>query len=70
MKRVDTSVFDTIKAVQDGTFTGGGDATFALENEGVALGKISPKVPQALLDELDTVKQKIIDGTITPPTTL
>ena len=70
VKRVDTSVFDTIKAVQDGTFKGGEDATFDLENEGVSLGTMSPKVPQALLDELDTVKQQIIDGEITPPTTL
>ena len=46
VKRVDTSVFDTIKAVQDGTFKGGEDATFDLANDGVALGKISPEVPQ------------------------
>lgn len=70
VKRVDTSVFDTIKAAQDGTFKGGEDTTFDLENEGVSLGKISPKVPQSLLDELDKVKAQIIDGTITPPTTL
>ena len=67
VKRVDTSVFDTIKAVQDGTFKGGEDATFDLANGGVALGKISPKVSPAIIDEVDALKQKIIDGEITPP---
>ncbi len=42
VKRVDTSVFDAIKAVQDGTFQGGQDATFDLANGGVAIGKTSP----------------------------
>ena len=50
VKRVDTSVFDTIKTVQDGTFKGGEDATFDLANGGVALGKISPKVSQDIID--------------------
>ena len=67
VKRVDTSVFDTIKAVQDGTFKGGEDATFDLANDGVALGKISPKVSPAIIKEVDALKQKIIDGDITPP---
>ena len=70
VKRVDTSVYDSIKAVEDGTFTGGGDANFGLANEGVALGTISPDVPQSLLDEVDALKQQIIDGTITVPAEL
>lgn len=70
VKRVDTSVYDTIKAVQDGTFKGGEDATFDLANDGVALGTISPKVPQALLDEVDALKQDIIDGKVTVPSEL
>jgi basic membrane protein A len=67
VKRVDTSVYDSIKAVQDGTFKGGEDATFDLANNGVALGKVSPEVPQDILDEVDALKQKIIDGEITVP---
>ena len=68
VKRVNTSVFDTVKSVQDGTFKGGEDSTFDLANDGVALGKISPKVPQDIIDEVDALKQKIIDGEITIPT--
>jgi basic membrane protein A and related proteins len=68
VKRVDTSVFDTVKSTVDGTFKGGEDQTFDLANEGVALGKVSSEVPQELLDEVDALKQQIIDGEITPPT--
>ena len=56
-----------IKAVQDGTFQGGQDATFDLANEGVAIGKTSPEVSQEILDEVEGLKQQIIDGEITPP---
>ncbi len=70
VKRVDTSVYESIKAVQDGTFTGGDDANFGLANDGVALGTTSPEVPQSLLDEVDSLKQQIIDGTVTVPAEL
>ena len=67
VKRVDTSVFDAVKAVQDGTFQGGQDATFDLANGGVAIGKTDPAVSQEILDEVEGLKQQIIDGEITPP---
>ncbi len=70
VKRVDTSVFDTIQSVEDGSFTGGEDATFNLANEGVALGTNSPDVPQEVLDEIDGLQQQIIDGEITVPSAL
>ena len=41
-KGVDAAVFLTIKAVQDGSWKGGGNATFGLKEEGVGLGKVSP----------------------------
>jgi basic membrane protein A len=70
VKRVDTSVFDTVKAVQDGSFKGGTDATFNLENDGVAIGKTSDKVTQDILDKVDELKQQIIDGQLKPKSTL
>jgi basic membrane protein A and related proteins len=70
VKRVDTSVFDTVKSVQEGSFKGGTDAVFNLENDGVALGKTSDKVTQDILDKVDELKQQIIDGQITPKSTL
>ena len=68
VKRVDTSVYDSIQSVVDDAFAGGEDQTFDLANDGVALGKMSPEVPQELIDELDGLKQQIIDGEITVPT--
>ncbi len=70
VKRVDTSVFDSIKDAKDGTFTGGADKTFNLENDGVALGKISDKVPAELVTEVEGLKEKIVSGEITVPTEL
>jgi basic membrane protein A and related proteins len=70
VKRVDTSVFDTVKAVQEGSFKGGTDATFNLENDGVAIGKTSDKVTQDILDKVDELKQQIIDGQLKPKSTL
>jgi basic membrane protein A len=70
VKRVDTSVFDTVKAVQEGSFKGGTDALFNLANDGVAIGKTSDKVTQDILDKVDELKQQIIDGQLKPKSTL
>lgn len=63
VKRVDVSVFDTAKDAADGTFTGG-DKTYDLKNGGVALGKISDKVPAELVTEVEGLQKKIVDGEI------
>ena len=61
---------DSIQAAMDGTFKGGEDATFNLANDGVALGTVSDQVPQELVDEVDGLKQQIIDGEIKVPDAL
>jgi basic membrane protein A and related proteins len=62
-KKVDVSVFDTAKAVQDGSFKGGADQLFDLKTDGVGLGKLNA-VGQKYADQVDKVKQDIIDGKI------
>ena len=47
LKGVDASVFLTVKALVKGSFKGGGDAVFGLNQAGVGLGKISPKASKA-----------------------
>jgi basic membrane protein A and related proteins len=64
-KGVDAAVFLTIKAIQDGTWKGGRNATFGLKEDGVGLGKVSDDVPQADLEKVDEIKQQIADGEIT-----
>ena len=57
LKGVDSAVFLTAKAVQDGTFKGGGNAVFGLDQEGVGLGTFSPKANKADIAETKKVEQ-------------
>jgi basic membrane protein A len=70
VKRVDLGVFNVIKATVDGKFKGNQDLTFTLANGGMAVGKINPAVPQALIDKMNELKQRIISGDVKVPTTL
>jgi basic membrane protein A len=63
VKRVDTAVFLAIKSVVDGTFKGG-NMTFGLKQNGVGIGKISPKVPQAEVAKVNQIRADIISGKI------
>jgi basic membrane protein A and related proteins len=63
VKRVDTAVFDAIKTVVDGTYKGG-NLTFGLKQNGVAIGKISPKVPKSEVAKVNQVRADIISGKI------
>jgi basic membrane protein A len=63
VKRVDTAVFDAIKLVKDGKFRGG-NITFGLKDNGVAIGKISPKVPKSEVAKVMHVRADIISGKI------
>src|SRR5258705_8242601 len=62
VKRVDTAVFDAIKLVVDGKFKGG-NITFGLKDNGVAIGKISPKVPKSEVAKVMQIRDDIIAGT-------
>ena len=71
LKGVDSAVFLTAKATQDGTFKGGGNAEFGLDQEGVGLGTFSPQANKADIAATKKIEQQIADGTITGiPTTL
>jgi basic membrane protein A len=63
VKRVDTAVFDAIKVVVDGKFKGG-NIVFGLKDNGVGIGKISPKVPQSEVAKVNQVRADIISGKI------
>jgi basic membrane protein A len=63
-KGVDTSVYSTVQQVLAGKFKGGTNAVFSLSNNGVRLGKISSKVPQADVQKVQQVAKQIADGKI------
>jgi basic membrane protein A and related proteins len=67
VKRVDLGVFRFIEAVKNGTLAPGNDFVFNLKNGGVAVGKISPKVPKAYIAKINALKEQIIAGKIKPP---
>ncbi len=64
LKGVDASVFLTVKAVLDGTWKGGGNAEFGLDQNGVGLGKVSPKASKADVTKVLAIEKKIADGEI------
>ena len=63
VKRVDTAVFDAIKLVVDGKFKGG-NIVFGLKDNGVGIGKISPKVPKSEVAKINQIRADIISGKI------
>lgn len=70
-KGVDSAVFLTIKAVIDGTFEGGTNAVFGLDQEGVGLGTTSENADADDVAAVEDVEQQIADGTLTDiPTTV
>jgi basic membrane protein A and related proteins len=71
MKRVDNSVYDTVKQVLDGNFEGGTNTLFDLSNDGVGLGRVSPQVPAADVTKVEAIRKQIVNGTISNiPTTV
>jgi basic membrane protein A and related proteins len=63
VKRVDTAVFVAIKSVVDGKFKGG-NMIFGLKQNGVGIGKISPKVPKSEVAKVNQIRADIISGKI------
>jgi basic membrane protein A len=62
-KHVDVAVFKAIESVVKGRFHGG-NAVYGLKEDGVGLGKINPRVPQADIAKVDQIRREIISGKI------
>jgi basic membrane protein A and related proteins len=67
IKRVDVGIFDAIKQAEAGKFKGGSDLVFNLNNGGVGVGKISPKVPAKFIVAMNALRAKIMTGKVTIP---
>ncbi len=63
-KGVDAAVFLTIQALQKGTFHGGGNSVFGLDQDGVGLGKVSPRASKADVKATLAIEKQIIAGRI------
>ena len=70
LKKTDVGVYDTVLGAAKGKFKGGQDLLFNLKNNGVGVGKISPKVPKSWIKLMNSYKTKIIKGKLKPPAVL
>ena len=70
LKKTDVGVYDTVLAASKGHFKGGKDLLFNLKNNGVGVGKVSPKVPKSWINLMNSYKTKIIKGKLKPPAVL
>ena len=67
VKRVDLAVKGVIQAQSLGVYPGGTDIKFNLGNGGVAIGKISRKVPPNYITRMNSIGLQIMNGVIKPP---
>jgi basic membrane protein A len=68
LKKVDVAVFETIKAMTEGEDVGGSTTAFDLAADGVGYSTSGDHLPQETIDQLEDLKQQIIDGDIEVPT--
>ncbi len=70
-KKVDRAVYLTIESVKNGTWRGGRNMVFGLDEGGVGLGKVSGKVSRADLAQVERIREQIANGEIARiPTTV
>lgn len=67
LKHVDVGIFTADKQAKAGQFKGGSDLLFDLKNNGVGVGKISPKVPKAFINKMNALKAKLNSGAVKVP---
>ncbi len=67
LKRVDVGILTADKQALAGHFKGGSNLLFDLRDNGVGVGKISPKVPKAFVTKMMTLEAKIRAGTVKVP---
>ena len=65
LKGVDSAVFLTIQALEDGTFEGGKNVVFGIDQDGVGLGTVSADADADAVADVEKVEQQLADGDIT-----
>jgi basic membrane protein A and related proteins len=70
VKREDVALFQTIRALRDGSLRGGGTSVFSLRNGGLQLGRVSPGVPSSVRAAVERMQRRIVAGKIRIPTAL
>jgi basic membrane protein A len=63
LKGLDVAAYSVIKDVAEGNFQGG-TRVFTIAEDGVGLGTIAPSVDQALVDQVEQLRQQLADGSL------
>ena len=70
LKKVDVGVYDTVKEFVDGNLTGGKEKVYGLKEDGVGIPESTKNlVPQDVIDYVNSIKEKIINGEMQVPST-
>lgn len=70
LKKVNVGVYDTVKDLVNGSLKGGEAKVYGLKEDGVGIPDSTKKlVPQEVLDYVDTMKDKVVNGEIKVPAT-
>ena len=71
LKPLELAVFETIKSVQEGTFAGGENRFFGIQDfpEAELLAPLSDAVPADVQTAVDEAREQLISGEIDPPAT-
>jgi basic membrane protein A and related proteins len=71
LKPLELAVFETIKSQQEGTFEGGTNRFFGIEEfpDAELLAPYTDAVPQEVQDAVDAAREQLISGEIDPPAT-
>ena len=64
LKKVDVAVYQTIQAVQDGSFTAGNNTIFDVASGGVGLGKVATDVPADIVAQVNRIQDQLSAGEI------
>ncbi len=70
LKKVDLAVFRAAQSVKSNKFKGGTDQVFTVKSGGVGLGKVSKRVPKALVTQTLQVQKQVAAGKVKPPKVL
>lgn len=69
IKRVDNAVYEISKLAMEGNFPGGKTTLFGLEEDGIGIAPTTDNINQEDLDLVEELKEKILNGDITVPST-
>jgi basic membrane protein A and related proteins len=67
LKKIDVAVYRSIDALRRGRFRTGVTVSYGLAENGVGLGRLSPRVPRSAAAAVEQVRRRIIRGELSVP---